>query len=239
MLRIAVVLLWLLAAATAWWTAPRQQSYEQATAAVTAGRVTAYQWGDHWDDGSAQRWFGDYSLQSSGTPGPIFAWRTPDARWHWTDTGGVVVPVDATDAADDQQYAGPGAAALTRELKAAGLDDADSDVVLPTAVVAIATVLGLLLLGVLIAGPAPRLGTRWYWFWVITVVPYGLGLLVWVAREHPWSRSAAVELAPDGTPRRDRGFLGLGVGLLSALVISVAVVLLRGALGDTWLPHPG
>jgi hypothetical protein len=56
-LRLALVLLWLFAAAVSWWTAPRKQSYEQAAADVAAGRVTAYQWGDRWDADGPGPWF--------------------------------------------------------------------------------------------------------------------------------------------------------------------------------------
>ncbi|MFY1622005.1 hypothetical protein ACN261_21590 [Micromonospora sp. WMMD723] len=34
---------------------------------------------------------------------------------------------------------------------------------------------------VVVTGPTPVLGTRWYWFWLIFLGPYGLGLLLWTA----------------------------------------------------------
>ncbi|RZU54348.1 hypothetical protein EV385_6299 [Krasilnikovia cinnamomea] len=232
-LRIAVVGLWVLAAATAWWTAPRQQSYAQARADVAAGRVTTYQWGDRWD-GNTRRWFDDYGLQSSDTLGPLFAWRTPDGRWHWTDTTDFG-EVMATGAALEKQYAGVGAAALAKELRDAGLDNALGDVGRPAIVTGIEASLGLLFIGVLVAGPAPRLGTRWYWFWLVTVAPYGLGMLFWMFRDHPWSRTTA---APGDEDQRDRGVRGLLLGILSAFVIGLVVLALQSLLGDRWVPQP-
>lgn len=82
-LRLALVLLWLVAAVGAWWTTPREQSYEKAYADANAGRVTAFQWGDHWNSTDAGRWFETPGLrQSSSQLGPYFAWKTSDGRWY-------------------------------------------------------------------------------------------------------------------------------------------------------------
>ncbi|MFD6753008.1 hypothetical protein [Micromonospora gifhornensis] len=138
-LRLALVLLWLLAAGMTWWTAPRQQGYDQARADAAAGRITAYQWGDRWEVSTPPRWFGAPALHSSDTLGPLFA-------------------------------------------------------------------------------------------------PYGLGLLYWWARERPWSASATPAAHVD---RRDSGILGLGLGILASILISLVLLALHTALGDRWVPQPG
>ncbi|BFU44682.1 hypothetical protein [Krasilnikovia sp. MM14-A1004] len=233
MLRAVVVALWLVAAATAWWTAPRQQSYADARADVDARQIAAYQWGDHWDGNNTRRWFGAASLQSSGKPGPLFAWRTPGGRWHWADTtefGEVTV----TDAEDAKNYDGPGAAALAKDLRDAGLENELGDVAPPQLVAGIEIVLGVLFLGVLVFGPAPRRGTRWYWFWLVSFAPYGLGMLFWMFRDHPWSQSVAV---PGEGRQRDSGFRGLLVGIVAAFVIGLVVLALQSVLGDRWVPR--
>ena len=79
-LRLALVAMWLAAAATAGWTAPRQAGYAQAQADALAGRVVAHQWGDHWDDDRAGRWFGRSTLVPADKLGPLFVWRLPDGR---------------------------------------------------------------------------------------------------------------------------------------------------------------
>ncbi|HWS31207.1 MAG TPA: hypothetical protein VN408_00540, partial [Actinoplanes sp.] len=55
--RALVIGLWVLAASVTWWTSPRQSTYEQARADITAQRVVAFQWGDHWAVEETRRWF--------------------------------------------------------------------------------------------------------------------------------------------------------------------------------------
>lgn len=240
MLRLGLVLLWLFAAVTAWWTAPRQQSYDQATADIAAGRVVAYQWGERWDAGP-RAWFSPAALRSSGQLGPVFAWRTSDGRVRWTDTE-VSGDFPVTGAADLGNFAGPGAAAIGQELRAAGLEDRVGGVQSAGRVgTRIGFVLGVVFLAVVVGGPAPVRGTRWYWFWLVYLVPFGLGLLFWLARDRPWSGVAA---APPGVvdlggQRRNSGIRGFAVGLLAAILIGLLTLLLHGVLGDWWVPRPG
>jgi hypothetical protein len=71
----------------------------------------------------------------------------------------------------------------------------------------------------LVVGPPTRRGTKWAWFWFTGAAPLGLGMLLWLAVEAPWSRRLAQ--APPGHPpgpgwlrhRRD-GWAGLGWGLV-------------------------
>jgi hypothetical protein len=237
-LRFVLVLLWLLAATAAWWTAPRKQSYDQARADVAAGRVTAFQWGDRWNADGPLPQLGTYALQRSGTLGPLLAWRTPDGRVNWTDTDdfGEVTTVGAID---QRSYSGPGALAIAQDIRAAGLEHRAGDVrSLGPVITGIGLVLAAIVLGVVVAGPAPVLGTRWFWFWLVYTAPYGLGLLFWLARDRPWSRTAASSAASGDVERRDRGILGLVIGLLATILISVLLVVLHEVLGDRWVPRP-
>ena len=207
-LRLALVLLWLVAAVTAGWTAPREVAYARAQADILDGRVTAYQWGTYWDDDQPGRWFGRPTLVSTQERGPLFAWQLPDGRVRWTDTGRV----------DD------GTASLARAAQSAGLPGPRTRLApLGRVVDGISLALGLVFLAVVIRGPAPALGTRWYWFWVGALPPYGIGFLFWLVRERPWSRPAA----PDPR-RRDRGFLGLVTALLLAFAVSIVRFLVGG-----------
>ncbi|AVT35761.1 hypothetical protein [Plantactinospora sp. BB1] len=238
-LRLALVLLWLLAAGTAWWAAPREQSYDRARADVLDGRVSAYQWGDGWDVDPLP-WFHAPTLHASGTLGPLFVWRTPDGRVHWTDTGrfdqvslgGTVEPAD---------YSGPGAVGIAQHLRAAGLEHRAGDVhpLGAAAVTGLGLLLGAVFLGVLGAGPAPVHGTRWFWFWLVAIAPYGLGLLFWLGRDRPWSRSTAPVGMLGGGERRDRGALGFGLGVLAAILVGAVLLFLHDALGDRWVPRSG
>ncbi|ROO61938.1 hypothetical protein EDC02_3898 [Micromonospora sp. Llam0] len=234
-LRLVIVLLWLVAAATAWWTAPRQHDYDQARADVAAGRVVAYQWGDSWDQ-SRRGWFDVAELRSSGQLGPLFGWRTADGRVRWTNTA-TFGEVTAATADGGGSYAGPGAAALARDLRAAGLEERVGGV---QSAMRVGTQIGFVLLvtflAVLVGGPAPALGTRWYWFWLVFLAPFGLGLLWWLGLERPWSGGAAL---PGVDRRRYTGVLGFAFGLLAALGIGLLTMVLHGVLGDWWVPRPG
>ncbi|WKU05755.1 hypothetical protein [Micromonospora sp. HUAS LYJ1] len=237
-LRIALVLLWLLGATTTWWTAPRQQDYDRARADVVAGRVTAYQWGDRWEVDRSPLWFGSATLWASGSYGPLFAWRTPDGRLHWTDTDRFG-QVTTTGADARESYSGAGAVGIARELRAAGLEHRAGDVHAPVSVVGGAGILlAVVALVVVVAGPAPVRGTRWFWFWLIFLTPCGLGLLAWTARERPWSRSAAAVAARSPAYPRDRGVLGFGIGVFASVLAGVVLLFLHEVLGDWWVPRP-
>jgi hypothetical protein len=229
--RAGLVLVWVVAAGLSWWTAPQEAGYDQARQDLAGGRVAAYQWGDRWDDGNAQRWFGSPALASSGgTLGPLFVWRTTAGRVHWVDAG----RFDGVDAVPDGRYSGPGAAALARDAEARGVGGQALVGSWSSAVIAWSgAVLGLTFLGVVIWGPAPVRGTRWFWFWVAALAPYGLGLLFWLARDRPWARSAT----SDGRPR-DRGPAGFAIGFLSTILVSIVLLVLHEVLGEFWVPRP-
>lgn len=229
-LRLALVLLWLVAAVGSWWTAPRQESYEQARADVAAGRATAYRWGDEWETDTLRRWMPVETLRSSGPLGPLFAWRTPDGRVHWTDTDDYHNVTITTDA-DQESHSGAGAARIAQDLQAAGLEHRGGDVnVIGRGLSVVGGILAVVFLGVLVTGPAPTRGTRWFWFWVAYFLPYGLGLLAWLARERPWSLAAPTVTASDGVDRRDRGIRGFTLGILGSLLIGVVSMTLQAVL---------
>jgi hypothetical protein len=222
-LRLVLVASWLVAAATAGWTAPRHAGYAQAQADVLDGRVVAYQWGERWDDSSPARWFGRPTLVPGEKLGPLFVWRLPDGRVRWADTNDFD-QVTVTGTVDEKEYAGTGAVGLAQAVKAAGPADPYGDIAPARWVVeGISIVLGLTFLVVLVSGPAPVLGTRWYWFWLVVLPPYALGLLFWLFRDRPWSRRAT-----GGGQRPDRGFLGLLTGLLVAFLLGGLRLLLGG-----------
>ncbi|MFI5493861.1 hypothetical protein [Actinoplanes sp. NPDC051859] len=221
--RILLAVLWLVAAATTWWTTPRQVDFADAQAALADGQVTVFQWGDLWD-GSEDLWFGDPQLTSSGSRGPLFAWRTPDHRVFWVETG-EFHQSSASDPADGD-YASAGAALLGHDLDTRGLGHRSGNLTpLHTLVAVLTIVLGLTFLVVLVNGAAPRRATRWYWFWIGLLVPYGIGLLFWLGRD----RSAGAE-------QRASGFVGLGLGVAAMLFGGILMVGLNAVFGDRWVP---
>jgi hypothetical protein len=225
-LRFVLIAAWALWAAAGWWTTPRQASLADARAGLAAGAVAVYQWGDEWDDqanGIAFGWNRQPFLRSSGEPGPLFAWRTTTGQVRYTNL--------ITDGE------GPGVAELTKALTAqaatAGAEFGDVaggrqqrtvEVLLP--------LLGLSFLLLLLAGPAPVTGTKWFWWWVVAGMPFGLGLLAWLTREHPWSRTAR---PPQGGQRRS-GFAGLGLAIAASLAGLLLTLALNRLFGDAVAP---
>ncbi|WP_433830632.1 hypothetical protein ACQP2E_11365 [Actinoplanes sp. CA-015351] len=214
--RILVVLLWIAGAALTWWTTPREVSYERALAAVSSGEVRDYEWGFSWND-SSDRWFEPKTLSRKGNAAPWFVWRTSDQRVYWTDTS--LAAVDQESVVIDGAPHGGGAAPIARQL----VQQPQSDVLVPWSswLQGISLVLALTSLVVVISGPAPVRGTRWYWFWMVALIPYGIGLAFWLFRDRPWASAE-----PDPAKERDRGWFGIVTAILANLGITLVLLLL-------------
>ncbi|MEU8243535.1 hypothetical protein AB0C07_35230 [Actinoplanes missouriensis] len=202
--RVLLLVLWVIGAGLTWWSSPREVSYERALAAVDNGEAEAYQWGSTWED-RGSRWFDAPALSSTGESGPWFAWRTGDDRVFWTDTS----------LASDQTT-GEGAASLARKL-----DQPPAGDLIPWRgwLQGISIVLALTGAVLVIAGPAPVRGTRWYWWWMLVFVPYGLGLVLWLFRDRPWAN------AQEGSADRDRGWFGLVTAVLANFAVAIVLFL--------------
>jgi hypothetical protein len=90
----------------------------------------------------------------------------------------------------------------------------------------------VLFLWALVSATDPVIGTKWFWFWFVPAAPLGLGLLWWLARERPWSPRAP------GREKRLTGWVGVGLGFLSGLAVSLLVWGLSSLFGDALLPIP-
>jgi hypothetical protein len=229
--RILLVVLWVALAALGWWSQPRSADAAEARADLASGRVVAYGWGDGWQSTPFWQWAGPGSLQSSRLLGPVFAWRTTDLRIHYVRLGGA----DPGFTGDASRYATTESASMGAAVEAAGLKPDSTDVGTPLPLFGVTLLLGLTFLAVLVAGPDPVVGTRWFWYLLVAVGPYGLGVLLWLARERPWSASAVP--SADNEPRQ-RWYVGLGLGFLATIVMSLIVAGLHRLLGDALIPHP-
>ncbi|MEU7905183.1 hypothetical protein [Actinoplanes sp. NPDC049118] len=232
MLRIALLAGWVAWACLAWWAAPREASAAQARADLAGGHVTSYEWGDDWEHDGGPILPVDVRLRSSGSAGPIFLWHTGDGRTHYTvlDDGATSYP--PATAENGLEYSGPQAQALGLAVQAYQDRGAPPEPPTKTIMAGLAIAGSLLVLGVLVSAPGPVIGTRWFWFWVLTGVPFGLGLLAWLARERPWS--------PRAEPREKpyRWYVGIGLAFLSGLLISLATWGLHSLFGDALIPDP-
>jgi hypothetical protein len=240
MARIALVALWIGWAALTWWTAPRPASVAQARADISAGRVASYEWADGWESGNRWYWGATPRLRSSGTAGPLFVWRTSAGRIRYAVLDDVPRRSGSFPAAtgvDASTYSGPEAASLGQAAPAtseSGLIDTR-----PLKPIMVFTPLvGLLILGIIVSGPAPVIGTRWFWFWLVTGAPFGLGLLYWLGRERPWSRTAIARAGPIGRDPRYRWYAGVGFTILGTLLSSLLAYWLNRVLGGEIVPLP-
>lgn len=232
-LRVALITSWTVWAVMAWWSAPRPAEVEQARADIAAGDVAAYQWADSWERPAASSWGSVPTLRSSGQDGPLFVWRKPDGRTYY------VVLADAASTEDlyfggTPEPPGPQTESLAGAVRASVLDSGRplAGEVQPDSRF-LAPVLGLLCLAILIGGPAPAIGTRWYWFWISAGVPFGLGVLAWLLVERPWSRRVISPSEP-GVDKRYRGLTGFLISVAASIAVSLLSVLLDAAF-DTWV----
>ncbi|MEV4642533.1 hypothetical protein AB0J80_34840 [Actinoplanes sp. NPDC049548] len=206
LLRIALIVGWITWAALTWWTTPREASLAHARQDIAADRVVDYQWGSEWRKDSSLLWPSNPVLES-GAHDRIFLWETPDGRSYYTDGD------DALHQATTALNGHHGSA-------------------LPTIASGLA-IAGVLLTLWALLSTDPVTGTKWFWFWILTLLPFGVGLLWWLARERPWAR--------DVRPRekRHRWYAGIGYSFLAGLGLSIVLMLLRAWLGDGVMPIVG
>ncbi len=237
-LRIVAVVLWVAWAALSWWSQPRQATAEQARSDLAAGRMVSYEWGDSWDRNMTWRWARTPTLESSGTYGPLFAWKTTDLRIHYARLGDANGEFTLRGTVDESQYTGPEAAALAEVVEAAGHGGGSPGIGTPRLLMLVMLLLAVPFLAVLVTGPAPVVGTRWFWYWLVSTVPFGLGLLYWLGRERPWSSTAATPEGPPGKDNRHRWYVALGCGFVTTIVVGVLVFGLNRLVGDWLFPVP-
>jgi hypothetical protein len=224
--RMVLVGVWVLLAAMSWWSAPRETSPSQVRSELAAGDVVAYEWGDSWDTDSGWSWGTSPDLRTSEN-GPILAWRTADWRVHYTTLDGA-------------SPTSPAAVALKAAINDAVPGDARGDFrARPLFATIVAVLFGLTVLALLIGGPAPVTGTRWFWFWVMTGVPLGLGFLYWLAAERPWSPRATPREGRPGRDNRRRWYFGIGVSIVASFGCAVLVYGLNELLGEMIVPSVG
>ncbi|MFI6758437.1 hypothetical protein ACIBF5_04740 [Micromonospora sp. NPDC050417] len=231
-----VVLLWFVWAMLAWWSAPRPSDADQARRDIAAGAVTSVRtgWGirpgDFW--GATPDMRGDYG-------GSVVAWTTTSGRVRYTDAG----PQSTIDQSGNQTVGDiPPQRRLIADLTSA-VGRGGSGINLHWigfAAQSIATVAMVVFLFTLVPGAAPVHGTKWFWFW-ISLIPYGLGVLAWVGRERwrPDPRAALAQRLPgvDGPGwKRWRGYEGFLIGIGLGLALTMLTYVLRWILGPVVVP---
>lgn len=222
-LRVVLVALWLAWATTAWWTEPRQAFMRDAEEDLWTHQVATVCWGDRWQ---GQPGIGTWTMRSqlvsdSAEVDRIFAWRTDSGRVYYTNAD---EPGPVNDDVADSPSAELARKVLVPSLAGLRITE-DCGSLRPgiPAPAVFALLLGLASLALLVRGPAPVLGTRWFWFWIIGGVPFGLGVLAWLARERPWSRAATPPPSSGGGEPRRRWLTGLLLAIVAWIVVGIAI----------------
>lgn len=161
-----------------------------------------------------------------------------DGRQHYAavDNGGA-----GTDPQLEENttfYSGPEAEALNTELRAHQARGLAGELPVRAVLAGLFLAGTVLFLWALVSATDPVFGTKWFWFWLITGVPLGIGLPWWLYWERPWSARAKPRFGPLGDDRRLRWWAGLGIGLLSGVLVSLIVWGLRTLLGGGLVPIP-
>jgi hypothetical protein len=164
-------------------------------------------------------------LESPPAPGRMLLWHTTDGRQHYTT---VDLPV-LYEGLPPEEPPGPEAEALDGALRAyEARRPADPPIgAVRTALLVAGSVL---FLWALVSAADPVTGTRWFWFWLVSIAPGGLGLLWWLARERPWSPRAPAR------EKRRKWWAGIGIAVVAGLAVSLALWGLHGMLGDNVVP---
>lgn len=233
-LRLCLVMLWLLWAMLAWWSAPRPVDADQVRSDIAAGRVSSTVRAELWEDD--QRFWGSPPGPRVKPDGLLLVWTTKFGQIRYTAPALAERPADVIGAGGIGGGHGTQTAQLARQLglaqERAGPATIDHRS-LASATRGLAGVLMVLCLAVVFMGPRPQRGTRVFWFW-ISWIPFGLGVLAWLATETPWSgRAPRGGDVPEPAPRQG-GLTGFALLVVGSIALAAVTMGLRALLG-TWI----
>ncbi|MEO7268856.1 MAG: hypothetical protein ABIW49_06590 [Knoellia sp.] len=167
------------------------------------------------------------SMNGPGEPsGGILVWRT------WGDSGWKVAAAESeirgmggfsADASEESK-------AVVKQLRGAGISMRPYDSFESPTPENLAKIGGLLVLLGLMVGAAPRVGTRWFWFWAMVIGPWFLGFIAYAVMELIGFRRR-----PD--PPLTKRLTGI-VGLVGAWVFGVLLALGADFLRQSGVPLP-
>lgn len=231
----AVVVVCLLMLGSSWTTGLRPSTPETLRSDIGSGSVTQWYAASSLDKGPLGVARAEQSGTSSGPSDPfvvedgtgvapegypdggILVWRTwRESGWSVTGPGGAVSAQMSAGAAEEST-------ALVRQLREAQVPMkpfAYPD--RPPLDWAYAVGGFLLLLG-LIVGPATRVGTKWFWFWLLVGTPLGIGAIAYAVTE-----LVGLRRRPDRpASSRLRGLRGFAASVVISLALGVVAELLR------------
>jgi hypothetical protein len=225
---LALLVTWMF---TAWWTAPRASDVAQLDRSVAAGDVTSYMRISGFER-SGSFWAASQEPVTSDH-GRTIMWQTTSGQTFYVSFGSLAGgPFPGPAAPGEVISPNPveSVAAVEQKLQDEGVQQFYR--VGDAGRLAMVLVIGGLIL--LVAGPVPTRGNRWFWFWTAGA-PGGLGVLAYVLAERIWPSARPLPL-DRRSDRRWHGFAGFGVYLLAGLCAAIAVPWLRDLLGTSVVP---
>ena len=231
----ALVAGWVLWLVAVWLTQPRVTSQASLTDELERGQVSAYRVVTVDEDraGMQSPYRLDLYPASDAADGALDG--ADDGRpvtvAYWVDA-----PVATLRVVDTNGLSSDAPAAMVARLRAAGVPEADRSRLVglpgPQQVHNAGSLLLVLSTLVVVLGPRPRRGTRWFWFWV-TGGPLSVGVPLFAVLELLRPRyEAPGTVPPPGVAGRWSGLLGFGVG--AALAIGGAALSGLATLSPVW-----
>ena len=242
----AVVIVCLMLLGSVWTDGLRASTFEELRGDIGNGAVREWYVADSLERGdfdrlqARQSTFQSEEVTSDGTTvssstsmdgsgeltGGILVWR------EWGQTGWKVATADAGLASFDGYTAEATAETqeLVDQLRTAGVSMRPYDFGDTTALNAVAGVGAFAVFAGLVMGAAPRVGTRWFWFWAMVVGPCFLGFIAYAVME-------LVGIRRRPAPPLNKRLTGI-MGLAGAWVLTLLFALGADSLRQSGLSLP-
>ena len=231
MVGCVLVAAWLLWIAGLWVTQPRLVSQEFLGDELAQGRVTAYRVATV-EEQREGLFAGPHRVEvrpaSDAHDGVVDG--ADDGR-QLTVAYWVQAPVASLRVLDTNGLMSDVPAAMVGQLRTAGVPEAPPGDLWDREAAARTDTLGTLLLltalAVVVLGPRPSRGTRWFWFWLL-FAPLALAVPAFAAAELIWPRYWPEATAhPRGVAGRWTGLTGFAAGAGLSLLVTGAALVLR------------
>ena len=233
-----LVILWVGWVAALWVTQPRLVPQDFLADELARGHATAYRVVTVDDDPVSGPFSGPHRISvypaSDAQDGVVdgAADGRPVTVAYWVDA-----PVAGLRVLDPNGLSSDTPAAVVASMQAAGVPEADASVFfggLPSErVIHAGAWLLMVSTLVVIIGPRPRRGTRWFWFWVVGG-PLSVGVPIYAVAELLRPRyELEGTVHPPGVAGRWSGLIGLAIGFVVSLV-GTGVLIALSAESPIW-----
>ena len=231
----AVVVVCLLVLGSSWTAGLQPSTLETLRSDIASGAVVQWYAASSLDKGPLDVARAEQSGTSSGSAdqpsveddsvmvpegfpvGGILVWRTwGQSGWSVAGPGSAVSAPMSAQATDEST-------ALVRQLREAQVPMKPFEFSDRAPLELVAALGGVVLLLSLVAGPATRVGTKWFWFWLLVGTPLGVGAIAYAVTE-----LIGLRRRPDRpSASRRTGIVGFAAAIVLSLAVAAASQLLR------------